>query len=118
MIETRFQRVNASEFCERYSSDPVELNSIAKLLGVCDSGPWLVGGCVRRQMTSAKQNSDFDVGFVDLAQLELTSELLTNAKFSLTKETMFYRQFDGELDGKKIKIQLLKVKLSVRLKRY
>lgn len=109
ITETRYQRVNALEFCQRYSSEPEELNSVARLICVTKIGPWLVGGSVRRQMTNVKQASDFDVGIADVQQLELTSSLLTNAKFSMTHDTTFYRQFEGELDSKHVKIQLLKV---------
>lgn len=103
------QILDATTFIARYGLDRESLEPIANLLRVATNGPWLVGGSIRRLITHAPQDSDFDVGFSSPAQLDATGNTLLSLGFKQSNDTLFHREFKGDLLGKPITIQLLRL---------
>jgi hypothetical protein len=108
-VISKFHSIDCTEFVARQGLDIDALSPVAETLGVSPSGPWLVGGSVRRLVTKKPQDSDFDVGLVDMAQLENVTERLTLMSFSQVADTNFHRELRGQVNGKDVRIQLLKI---------
>jgi hypothetical protein len=104
-----FQIFTKETFCARYDLKSPELDAVAGLLELKPDGPWLVGGCVRRLISSREQDSDFDVGVVDLVQFEAAKAKLQAAGFKEHFSNQFHTEYRGKLEGIKteVRIQLL-----------
>lgn len=103
------QTINAGDFSSRYGLAIDELSTIASVIGVSTTGPFLVGGSVRRFIIGQQQDSDFDVGFTSADQLETSTEHLIGKGAKRTTDTNFYRGFAVEIEGKSRVVQFLKV---------
>lgn len=100
---------NVTEFQARHGvSDDNRMLEVAKLVGVTDSGPWMVGGSVRRFLSGKTQDSDFDVGVSSNEQIELLKESLKLKGFVVTKEDKHYIELVGSVGEKSEKIQILR----------
>jgi len=106
------QVLDSKRFVERYALDIGSLQPVADLLHVDINGPWLVGGSVRRLITSAPQVSDFDVAFSSPSQLDATSNKLLELGFKQSRETDFHRELKGIVEETERTIQLLKLSFS------
>jgi len=101
--------INAASFSERYGINIDELSDVAFRIGVTPTGPFLVGGSVRRFILNKPQDSDFDVGFASAEQLETSTALLIEKGAKQTTDTDFYRGFTIQTGEKQRVIQFLKV---------
>lgn len=82
---------------------------VAGWIGCGRCGPWLVGGSVRRFVTGAAQDSDFDIGCLNDAQHEQLSARLLELCAERIKSTDFYDEWKlPREDGDAIKVQALK----------
>lgn len=103
------QTLKATNFAERYGLSIDELNDAASVIGVKETGPFLVGGSVRRFVMKQPQDSDFDVGFSNAEQLEESTVCILEKGAKQTTDTDFYRGFTVEISGKERVVQFLKV---------
>jgi hypothetical protein len=101
-------RFKLADFKARYAVADKRFDAVSSLLALSSSGPWLVGGSVRRLLAEHKQDSDFDVAFASAAQLAELQSKLAAAGFTKARETAFHVEMTGKIDGEATKVQLLR----------
>lgn len=104
------QRLKWTDFRDRHDIDDAQFEAARQAIGPTPRGPWIVGGAVRRLISQAPQDSDFDVAFASADQLEKTFQAMTAAGFKKGRVTNSYVEMIGQL-GKRSqqKVQLLKM---------
>lgn len=103
-------RFNLADFLERHDRKPDErFVAAAQIIEPHPSGPWIVGGSVRRLLDEQKQDSDFDVAFADAGQLETTQARLEGLGFEVKRKEDAHVELVGQIDKKPARIQLLRI---------
>lgn len=105
----RMQTMNAAGFLARHDLKDDRFDRIAGLLGPKPGGPWLVGGSVRRLVTGAAQDSDFDVAFPSEHALYSVKAALVSQGFEVRRETAAHVELFTKIDEKPTTVQLLKI---------
>ena len=90
-------RTNIRDWCARSDLNADILFRVVSALPDLD-GVWLAGGAVRRTISGASLDSDYDFFFRDADTLEKWSSLLPS-NFAPVRETEHHKQWRGTIDG-------------------
>ena len=105
------QRFKRTDFDDRYGLQAERFDVVANLVQPTVSGPWLVGGCVRRHLVQMPQDSDFDIAFSSPSQLACLQTELLGAGLKVTREAEAHVTLTGKIGDSKhdFVIQLLRM---------
>ena len=104
-----FHRMPLGDFTKRHSIEDKRFDEVVSVLAPATSGPWLVGGAVRRLLTEEKQSSDFDLGFPSEAALAECKARLLGLGLKEHVEKPEHVELHGSIAGKPTVVQLLRV---------
>lgn len=104
-----FHRFPLGKFVERHSLEDKRFDEVICVLAPSPSGPWLVGGAVRRLLTEEKQCSDFDLAFPSEGSLSAYKARLLAIGFKEAVAKDEHVELHGEVSGKPAVVQLLRV---------
>lgn len=103
------QTIRAADFLGRHDLKDERFERISALIGPSPKGPWIVGGSVRRLITGAAQDSDFDVAFPSDIALYAKCGALVSQGFEKRRETDAHVELFAKIDDKPTTVQLLKI---------